>query len=131
MAALLFPTWTKLPALNYMCIHSFTVHILLALYPVVLTVAGDIKPRFRDLKKTLPLLGAFACLAFVLNLWWGTNFMFLMKANKGNPLYWFGKNWGNHLYGFPVIIAGVVLVLYTPIEIYHKLRTKKKIPKVS
>ncbi len=125
MAALLFPTWTKLPGLNYMCIHSFTVHILLALYPIVLTVGGDIKPRARELGKTMLLLVALAGLAALLNLWWGTNFMFLVKADKGNPLYWFQKNWGSHLYGFPVIIVGVILVMYGPIEVYHKLKHRK------
>lgn len=44
MAALLFPSWTELPVLNFMHLHSFTVHILLAMYPIVLTAAGDIKP---------------------------------------------------------------------------------------
>ena len=33
-AALLFPTWAPLPPLNFMVIHSFTVHFLLALYPL-------------------------------------------------------------------------------------------------
>ena len=31
VAAMLFPTWTKLPPVNYMLIHSFTVHIMLIL----------------------------------------------------------------------------------------------------
>lgn len=126
LAALLFPTWTKLPALNYMCIHSFTVHILLVMYPVVLTVCGEIKPRLRELPKSLLLLLAFAVLAYCLNLWWDTNFMFLMSASKGNPLYWFQKNWGDHRLGFPVIIAALIVVLYLPIELYHKV---KKTPK--
>lgn len=87
MAALLFPTWTKLPGLNYMCIHSFTVHILLALYPIVLTACGEIRPEVKYLPKVLALLACFASLALVLNLCWDTNFMFLMSASKGNPLY--------------------------------------------
>lgn len=122
LAALLFPSWTKLPALNYMSIHSFTVHILLVLYPVALTVCGDIKPQLKELPKSLLLLVGFAALALVLNLIWGTNFMFLMEADKGNPLYWFGQNWGSHLLGFPVIIAAVILVLYGPLELYRHLK---------
>lgn len=125
MAALLFPTWTELPALNYMCIHSFSVHILLVLYPLVLTVAGDIKPCIRELPKSLLLLAGFALLALVLNLWWDTNFMFLMSASKGNPLYWFEVNCGNHLLGFPVMIAGVILVLYAPVELYRYWRKNR------
>lgn len=122
VAALLFPTWTKLPALNYMCIHSFTVHILLVLYPVVLTAAGEIRPEVKEVPKSLVLLAALACLALVLNLLWDTNFMFLMRADKGNPLYWFGQNWGSHLLGFPVIIAAVIFVMHAPWAIYRKLK---------
>ena len=124
MAALLFPSWTELPAANYMCIHSFTVHILLVMYPVVLTAAGEIRPELKELPKSMVLLVALAGLALMLNLLWDTNFMFLMWADKGNPLYWFGKNWGSHLLGFPVIIAAVIVVLYGPIELYRKLKKK-------
>lgn len=35
-AALLFPTWTSLPAANFMFWHSTSVHILLAAYPIML-----------------------------------------------------------------------------------------------
>lgn len=34
-AALLFPTWTSLPAMNFMFLHSTSVHILLAVYPMI------------------------------------------------------------------------------------------------
>lgn len=124
LAALLFPTWTKLPALNYMSIHSFTVHILLVLYPVVLTAAGEILPRLREVPKSLALLACLAGVALALNLLWDCNFMFLMSAGKGNPLYFFEQAWGSHLYGFPVLISAIVIVLYVPIEVYHKLKKR-------
>ncbi len=114
MAALLFPTWTALPAANYMLIHSFTVHIMLAMYPVVLTVAGDIRPELKQVAKALLLLVGLAAFAWVFNLIFNTNFMFLMYAEPGNPLYLFEEMWGSHLLGFPVIIAGVLLVMHTP-----------------
>ena len=122
MAALLFPSWTKLPGLNYMSIHSFTVHILLVLYPVVLTAAGEIRPRLRDVPKSIVLLACLAGVALALNLLWDCNFMFLMSASKGNPLYLFEQAWGSQWYGFPVLITAIVIVLYTPIELYHKLK---------
>lgn len=124
LAALLFPTWTGLPALNYMCIHSFTVHILLVLYPVVLVAGGEIKPDIRKLPTVLLLLGGFALIALVMNLVFDVNFMFLMRAGKGNPLYWFEQAWGSHLLGFPVIIGALILLMYVPVEIYHKLKKK-------
>ena len=83
MAALLFPTWNALPGANYMLIHSFTVHILLALYPIVLTVAGEIKPELKELPKALLLLTGLAALALICNLLMNANFMFIIGNNCG------------------------------------------------
>ncbi len=127
VAAMLFPTWTKLPQWNYMLIHSFLAHILLILYPVMLTAAGEIRPRLREVPKCLALLLGLAGVALVLNLLWDTNFMFLMEADDGNPLVIFERLWGSHLLGFPVIIAGVIFVMYAPIEIYHAVRKRKTV----
>lgn len=122
MAALLFPTWNALPAANYMLIHSFTVHILLALYPIVLTVAGEIKPDLKEVPKALLLLVGLAVVALLCNLLMDANFMFLMYADPGNPLYLFKELWGSHLLGFPVIISGILLVMHTPWFVAKKMK---------
>lgn len=127
IAALLFPTWTKLPAANYMLIHSFTVHIMLALYPTVLTVGGDIRPDVKEIPKTLVLLVGLAAVALVFNLIFDTNFMFLMSASEGNPLYWFAQNWGSHLLGYPVLITAVILVMHTPWIIWDRCQKKASV----
>lgn len=59
-AALLFPTWAPLPPLNFMVIHSFTVHFLLALYPLALTLRGDMDPQPRAFPRCFALLAAMA-----------------------------------------------------------------------
>ena len=120
MAALLFPSWTALPAANFMHWHSFTVHILLAAYPLVLTLSGKIKPDYRMIPKCLGLLIAMAIPVYLINLLLDTNFMFLMEAEPGNPLYIFETMWGSHLLGFPVIIAGVLLVMHLPPYLMQK-----------
>ena len=125
MAALLFPSWSVLPVGNAMHLHSFTVHILLALYPIVLAVNGELKPQLSGVPKSLGLLLLMAIPIYGLNLLLDTNFMFLMEADVGNPLYWFGQNWGSHLWGFPVIIAGVMLVMYGPLELVYWIRVKR------
>ncbi len=125
MAALLFPSWTALPLLNFMHLHSFTVHILLALYPIVLAFAGELKPQVKDLPKYLLLLVGMAVPIYFVNLLLNTNFMFLMSADEGNPLYLFEQLWGNHLLGFPVIIAAVLIVMYVPLVIFRKWKAKK------
>ncbi len=112
MAALLFPNWTKLPVANFMYWHSFTVHILLAAYPVILLAGKEIRPKMRYVLPCLGLLVAMAVPIYLFNLAFDTNFMFLMEADKGNPLYVFKEAFGSHLVGFPVIIAAIVLLLY-------------------
>ena len=125
MAALLFPTWTALPLGNFMHLHSFTIHILLMMYPVVLTVGGDIYPSLKKLPMYILLLFAMAIAVYVVNVILDTNFMFLMYAEAGNPLYLFEQLWGNHFYGFPVIMAGVLFVMFLPLVLY---RRKKGLP---
>lgn len=125
LAALLFPTWTSLPIGNFMHLHSFTVHILLALYPLVLVMSGEIVPKAKDIPKYLLLLAAMAVPIYGVNLWADTNFMFLMSADPGNPLYLFEQMWGNHLYGFPVLIAAILLVMFVPLEIYRKIKKNR------
>ena len=111
-AALLFPTWTALPPTSFMHIHSFTVHILLAAYPIMLTVGGDIRPTFRQLPRCLALLIGMATIVYGINVWLDTNFMFLMEAEAGNPLLWFENAWGSHWLGFPVLLPAVFAVMY-------------------
>lgn len=120
LAAMLFPTWTSLPTGCFMQLHSFTVHITLVTYPLMMTVGGDIKPDLKMLPKLLLMLVGMAIPVYILNLLLDTNFMFLMKADPGNPLYLFEQLWGNHLYGFPVLITAVLAVMYTPILIINR-----------
>lgn len=124
LAALLFPSWTELPLGNFMHIHSFTVHILLALYPIVLAVNGVLKPRAKGIPRCLLLLLAMAGFAYAINLLFDSNFMFLMSAAKGNPLYLFEQLWGSHLLGFPILIAAALIVMYVPLELYRKYKKK-------
>ena len=118
-AALLFPTWTALPPTSFMHIHSFTVHILLAAYPIMLTIGGDIRPTILQLPRCLLLLFTMAAAVYGINVWLDTNFMFLMQADDGNPLLLFEKMWGSHLLGFPVLLPAVFAVMYA---VYYGIR---------
>lgn len=124
-AALLFPSWASLPLGNFMHLHSFTVHILLLAYPVVLTVAGDIRPQLRKLGKCLLLLLLLAVVIYFINPLLDANFFFLAEADEGNPLTWFEQNWGNHLYGFPILLAAVVAIMHGPWLLAGKCRKKQ------
>ena len=61
-----------------------------------------------------------------INLLLDTNFMFLSEAEEGNPLHWFGQNWGSHLLGFPVLISAILIVMYLPMELVRKARKTLK-----
>jgi len=125
VAALLFPSWSSLPIANFMHIHSFTVHILLALYPITLAATGELAPDVKSIPKYLLVLVAMAVPIYFINILLDTNFMFLMSADSGNPLYIFQQLWGNHLYGFPVLIAAILIVMYVPLVVFRKIKNKK------
>jgi len=125
MAAVLFPSWTVLPPGNFMHIHSSVAHILLVLYPVMLTVGGDIRPRLKELPGALLIVAAMAAVMFPINMLLGTNFFFLDHADPGNPLYLFEEAFGSHLIGFPVIVSGVLIVMHTPWAVYDAVQRKK------
>lgn len=120
IVALLFPTWVSLPFGNFMHLHSFTVHILLAAYPIMLTVGGDIKPALKRFPCCLVILVGMAIVAYLVNILLDTNFMFLMYANEGNPLLLFEQMWGSHLLGFPVLLPLVFAIMY---GIYYLFKT--------
>ena len=124
--ALLFPNWTKMPVWNFFHIHSFTIHILLVLYPLLLVTTNQVSTELKSAFKGVILLIAMAIPVYCLNLLWGTNFMFLMKPDSGNPLEFFEKLLGSHLWGFPILLPVVVLVMYLPIFILKKRKKQAK-----
>ena len=126
MAAMLFPTWTCLPLWNFMHLHSFTVHIQLIVYPLMLLWSGEVKRNIRQVPKCVLILLVMSAIDYVVNLLLGTNFMFLMYAPEGNPLYWFQQTFGSHFIGFPVLIAAVVVIMFMPLPKQLKDRRGKK-----
>lgn len=127
VAALLFPAWNRLPFWNFMYLHSYTVHILLLLYPIALTAAGDIRPQAKLIPKCMLLLVGMAGVAQCFNWIWDTNFFYLMRSGgKNNPLYWFEQNWGSHFYGLIVLIAAVLVVMFLLAELIRNFRSKSQ-----
>ena len=121
MIAILTPSWAVLPFWKFMNIHSFTVHILLGTYPIMLTYSGELNPQIKYIPGSLGILAVLAAIAYGANLIFDTNFMFLMYAHPGTPLVWFAENWGNHFFGFPVLISAILVVMYSGLAVYRKL----------
>lgn len=127
MLALLFPNWTELPALNFFHIHSFTIHILLVLYPLLLVTSGQVQTDLKSAFKGVALLVAMAIPVYFLNLLWDTNFMFLMEPDSGNPLELFEKLFGSHLWGFPILLPIVIAVMYIPTLLLRGRKNRTKV----
>lgn len=85
LMALIFPNWMMLPCMNWQSIHSFSIHILIVTYPVML-LAGGFRPRFSRLLYSFPPLLLAMLVAAVVNSLLGTNFFFLNTGEAGNPL---------------------------------------------
>lgn len=124
MLAIIFPNWTVLPCANFFHIHSFTIHALIVVYPLLLVTGGEVKPDIRTMPKCILLLIGLAIPIYFINLIFDTNFMFLMSPDKGNPLELFEKLLGSHLWGFPILLPIVMFIMYLPIFISAKLKKK-------
>ena len=120
LLALIFPNWTDMPVWNFFHIHSFTIHILLVLYPLLLVTTNQVATDLKSAFKGVVLLVVMAIPVYGLNLLWGTNFMFLMKPDSGNPLEFFEKLLGSHLWGFPILLPVVIMVMYLPVFLLER-----------
>ena len=125
--ALFFPNWTKMPVWNFFHLHSFTIHILLVPYPLLLVTTNQVSTELKSAFKGVLLLIAMAIPVYGLNLLWDTNFMFLMKPDSGNPLELFEKLLGSHLWGFPILLPVVILVMHLPLYILKKRNKHDKV----
>lgn len=123
--ALLTPSWTALPPANFMHIHSFSIHILLALYPLMLTVGGDIKPQLKMAPKCLLLLLFMGVIVLGVNFLCDTNFMFLMRTDDISFLVLFEEMFGAHQWAFPILLPIVMFIMYLPVIIADKINKTK------
>ena len=124
--ALFFPNWTETPVLNFFHIHSFTIHILLVLYPLLLVTTHRAPTDLKSALKGVGLLVAMAIPVYFLNLLWDTNFMFLMEPDSGNPLELFQTLLGSHLWGFPILLPFVILIMYIPVLLFKKADPRRQ-----
>ena len=113
-AALLFPSWQAVPMWNFIHIHSFTVHIMLVLFPVLL-LTGGFRPNPRRLPAVFGVLLIDTTAAALCNHFLGTNFMFL-RGEPDNPALGaiqsvFGPA---YILGLLLLVFAIWAVLYLP-----------------
>ena len=121
--AMAFPDWTgALPCMNLMCIHSFSIHLLLVLYPCLLFYGGFI-PSAKQLFRLIPIVAFLAFVMYFVNGALGTNFFFVNGGGDGNPLTFLEKYIGGwYRIAFPVIAAICWIPMYLPFR--NKAKTR-------
>ena len=121
--AMAFPDWTgALPCMNLMCIHSFSIHLLLVLYPCLLLYGGFI-PSAKQFFRLIPIVAFLAFVMYFVNGALGTNFFFVNGGGDGNPLTFLEKYIGGwYRLAFPVIAAICWIPMYLPFR--NKAKTR-------
>lgn len=112
--AMLFPDWTgSLPLFNLMCFHSFSIHLLLVLYPSLM-LSGGFCPSLRYLKKFVPVFAMMFVIMHFINNALDTNFFFVNGSPEGSPLEFIEDRIGKgYLLAFPLIAVMLWLPMYT------------------
>lgn len=115
MVAMLSPSWQRLPVWNLLHLHSYSIHILLILYPVLL-LAGGFRSQVHHIFWVLAFLCATATPIFFLNRLLKTNFFFLNDPQGNAITAFFAHCLGERFYllGFLPVLAAVLLLLYLP-----------------
>ncbi|MBQ6468468.1 MAG: YwaF family protein [Lachnospiraceae bacterium] len=83
--ALSFPTVTAYPPVSFFAIHQFVLHAGIAAYIIARYAAGEILPRYFGLWTSVLMIGVPSVPIYLLNLIFGTNFMFLTN-HSNNPV---------------------------------------------
>lgn len=114
LAALLFPDWNTPLKFNFYYLHSWIIHGLLVLYPVMLLASKDLIPNRRNLPAVSLGLGLFAIPIYFINKAWNTNFLFINTPSEGSPLVFLEKILGNpgYIFGLATLALIVWLVMY-------------------
>lgn len=133
LAAMLFPDWLRYPILNIQSLQSFSTHICMAAYAVMLVAGGDIRPQAKRLPKCLAIAIAFCVPIYFINKLLNTNFFFLNWPSAGSPLEPFEALCGNpgYIFGYFPLVVVLWLILYLPIELKRIVKRKHSLPKIT
>lgn len=116
VVALCVPTWVRLPFVNLMCFHSFSVHGMLFLYPFLLVTSGELRPDLRRLYIPAVFVLLVSPALYLFNCKMGTNFLFLNGTEENILLETIYRIAGRHLYilGLGCLLSAVWLLMYLP-----------------
>ena len=127
--ALLLPTVTVYPPVNFFTMHQFVMHAAIVAYIVARYAAGELRPRYKGLWITLLVFAVLSIPVYHVNAAFGSNYMFL-KDPYGNPVLEFlwelsGGNGGN-LYGLALMILSALVfhIMYAIFGVLDRCKSK-------
>ena len=110
LMALLFPTVTIYPPINFYVIHLFVMHAVIVAYIIARNVGGEIRINYAGIWVSTGAILLLAIPIYFINNAFGTNFMFLMRHSE-NPALMFIWNLSGGTGGFAYILGLSVLVI--------------------
>lgn len=120
-AALLFPDWSYYPALHFMTVCSFALHMLLVCYTLMQAVGGDIRPETKCLPQCLGMMLGIAIPVYVFDVLTDTNYLFLNWPSAGSPLELFAfLGRPAYLLGYIPLIALTWTLIFLPFLLKNK-----------
>ncbi len=127
-SALLFPDWLAYPTINYMNLHSFILHSILCLLPILLLASGRYQPKIRRVWMPFAFIAVGAPVMHLVNVVMKMNFMFLELPSEGSPFEGVYQAYGYaaYLIVFLGVVIGAVLMMYAGIYVVRAARKHKK-----
>ncbi len=125
--ALLLPTWTNQPVFNFMHLHSYTIHIMLLLFPILLIIDG-LRPSIKDVPICFACVVGYAIPLYFVNKWLDTDFLFINGA-RSTPFEDLVAVIGDPWYvPIMLVLFGILaLLMCLPWTILEKVQAKHKL----
>lgn len=127
VCALLFPDWAYYPIWNFMSLHSFIWHTVLAAFPIMLFLSGRIHPAIRHIWYPVLYLCIVVPPTALFNYFTGCNYLFIMYPLPDTPLEWLyhvmGAWWR---VGYAALVLLVILGVYAVTGTASMIRKRSK-----
>jgi hypothetical integral membrane protein (TIGR02206 family) len=130
IAYLLFPTTSlyKFPLFHFISFHSMIYHSLMIYTGLVIAIKHIIAPNIKDFIPYMIFTTIVCIIAYVVNVNYGTNFMFL-NSTSNNPILYKVMQLTNKLYPIVITLAqniGTFFITYFGYYVITKLNSLLK-----
>ncbi len=119
--ALIFPDWTRYPAIHFISIEGFCFHIGIVMYVGSQLIGGTIVPLMGRLWKVLLFLAVLVPPVYAFDRRFSTNYLFVIKPSAGSPLEWLADIMGipGYLWGYAGSILLCMVLMVAGYRAHH------------